>query len=337
MGKQTTTETDTTNYSAEPESGGGAGGTGGGKSYNGGGDGNGNEGEGRYWEEVSPFLAGLSRGIDAFPQDLRTEILSGMVPLMYVRRYVELQASMVMNMLMKLPGLRNKLLADPSLVFKLGIELGIGIFTKCSAEYQKRAPHFREEMDFVVANVLMALVADYMLVYVAAPTVVFNATRARKLGVFKRLFPSMRSFPKNAFQKVPMGMAPFTPLQRLGAISINGTKLFGIGAFASFVGVEITNTLIRTREKLAPDAPPSSHKPQDVVGTSLLYGAYMGISSNLRYQALAGVEERLLTKIFPQATSFTAASACLRIANTYLGSLLWVDTLRMVGMQPKEH
>jgi hypothetical protein len=39
-------------------------------------------------------------------------------------------------------GFRERLLADPSFLVKLGIEVGIGICTKCTAEYAKRQGTF---------------------------------------------------------------------------------------------------------------------------------------------------------------------------------------------------
>lgn len=49
------------------------------------------------------------------------------------------------------------------------LQVGIGIFTKSTAEYSKRGKHFWQEIDFVGANVAMALVADFMLVWLPAP------------------------------------------------------------------------------------------------------------------------------------------------------------------------
>lgn len=49
-------------------------------------------------------------------------------------------------------------------------QVGIGIFTKSTAEYTKRGKNFNNELDYVAANVLMALVADFMLVWLPAPT-----------------------------------------------------------------------------------------------------------------------------------------------------------------------
>ncbi len=64
---------------------------------------------------------------------------------------------------------RERLLADPSFMIKVAIECGIGVCTKCTAEYNKRGENFSKELDFVFANVLMAIVADFMLVWLPAP------------------------------------------------------------------------------------------------------------------------------------------------------------------------
>ena len=177
---------------------------------------------------------------------------------------------------------------------------------------------------------------------------VFNPARSRRLGLAATCFPFVRlsGMPKNAFQKVPLMMAPFSVAQRVGSLAVNGSKLFAVGTFASLIGTSATNVLICLRTKFKGNkkgelqggetsvAPKASH--QEVIKTSLLYGAYMGISSNVRYQMVAGIEERLLARIFSQSGNFALASGALRVANTYLGSLLWVDTLRLAGMQPAQ-
>lgn len=71
-------------------------------------------------------------------------------------------------------GFRERLLADPSFFTKLGIEVGIGIVTKVTAEYAKRGDNFTNEIDFVAANVVMAIIADFMLTWLPAPTMSFR-------------------------------------------------------------------------------------------------------------------------------------------------------------------
>ena len=95
-------------------------------------------------------------------------------------------------------------MADPSFFVKLGIECGIGIGTKCAAEAEKRKGRFSKELDFVTANVIMAIIADFMLVWLPAPTMSFATAASCKTpqNALTRFFACC---PDNAFQKVPKG------------------------------------------------------------------------------------------------------------------------------------
>ena len=55
---------------------------------------------------------------------------------------------------MRPAGFRERLLADPGFFVKLSIELGIGLVCKITAEAQKRGESFKNELDFVFANVV---------------------------------------------------------------------------------------------------------------------------------------------------------------------------------------
>lgn len=61
----------------------------------------------------------------------------------------------------------------------------------------------------------------------------------------------------------------------------------------------------------------------------------MSVSSNLRYQIIAGIiEERGIETIFKgQHQLCHILSFIVRTANTFVGSLLWVDFVRLLGMQ----
>lgn len=57
-----------------------------------------------------------------------------------------------------------------------------------------------------------------------------------------------------------------------------------------------------------------------------------------RYQIIAGVlEQRMLEPLLASKPGLLSV-ACLmaRTANTFLGSLLWVDFARLTGLQPKQ-
>ncbi|CAN1344485.1 Protein RETICULATA-RELATED 4, chloroplastic [Linum perenne] len=114
----------------------------------------------------------------------------------------------------------------------------------------------------------------------------------------------------------------------------NGAKLFVVGTSASLIGVGITNSLINLRKAVdksfageAEDVP--------ILSTSAAYGVYMAVSSNLRYQILAGViEQRILEPMLhEQKVLLSAICFAVRTGNTFLGSLMWVDYARWIGIQ----
>mmetsp|Transcript_10930 Transcript_10930/g.27592 ORF Transcript_10930/g.27592 Transcript_10930/m.27592 type:complete len:392 (+) Transcript_10930:236-1411(+) len=312
---------------------GGGDGTGGSSKGYGGGDGDGEgDGKGKHWVDASAFLSAIGRSVDSLPTNFGAKVTAGVIPVEILKRYIEMESNAVFRALMKIPAFRDKILADPSFIFKLGIEVGIGICTKCSAEYQKRKQNFRKEFDFVFANVLMALIADFMLVWLPAPSVSYTVSKAKHST--KQVLPFLSKLPQNAFQKVPIGMDRFSALQRGGAIGANGFKLFSIGVFASSVGVAVTNGLIALRERMTSEDAKGVSRPQNVLAMSLMYGGFMGTNANLRYQAVAGFEERVMSQVF-KGSLYSFSCAALRICNTFLGSLMWIDTLRLFGMQPK--
>lgn len=277
------------------------------------------------------MLLAAGRALESLPPDLAAALAAGKVSVEVLNRYLAFSGSALLAPLMKIPGFRERLLADPQFFVKVAIEVGIGIFTKSTAEYTKRGAQFKDELDFVAANVMMALVADFMLVWLPAPTLSF----APKLAVKRNAVSAfLASCPENAFQKVPTGYKPFTVAQRGGAVLRNGAKLLGVGFGASLLGVSCTNALIAARQFLDPAWAPQN-APQDVLAMSAAYASYMAVSSNLRYQVIAGVvEERGIEVLFKGSPALCSAlSFVVRTGNTFLGSLMWVDYLRLIGLQ----
>ncbi|KAI6675912.1 hypothetical protein NL676_036708 [Syzygium grande] len=170
------------------------------------------------------------------------------------------------------------------------MECGVGIFTKSAAELERRREKFTKELDFVFADVVMAIIADFMLVWLPAPTVSLRpplAPLAVNAGALSTFFYGC---PDNAFQ-VTLAGSSYSLLQRIGAILRNGAKLFVVGTGASLIGT---------------------------------------VSSNLRYQVLAGViEQRILEPLLHQHKIILSALCfAVRTGNTFLGSLMWVDYAR---------
>ncbi|CAM6112647.1 unnamed protein product [Calypogeia fissa] len=318
------------------DSGNGGAGRGGGGDGSSGGDGGEYEGSANQENKEASLavLATVGRSLESLPKYLAAAVEQGKIPPAVLERFLDLEKTSFRKWLMQFDGFRERLLADDLFLTKVGIECGVGLFTKTAAEYERRRENFSKELDFVIADVIMALVADFMLVWLPAPTVSLQPALAKNANALLRYFANC---PDNAFQVALKGTS-YSTLQRVGAIVRNGSKLLVVGTSASFLGTAATNGLIKLRntvDKSIVEKEKSEEVDVPILETSLAYGVYMAISSNLRYQILAGVvEQRVLEPLLGRRKlALSAASFAVRTGNTFLGSLLWVDYARWVGVQ----
>jgi len=261
---------------------------------------------------------------------LAVAVTEGRVPGAIINRYAELEKSALFRWLLQFGGFKERLLADDLFLAKVAMECGVGIFTKTAAELERRRENFMKEIDFVIADVVMAIVADFMLVWLPAPTVSLRPSLSIQAGWLSKLFYNC---PDNAFQVALRGTS-YSFLQRVGAIVRNGAKLFLVGTSASLVGTGATNLLINARKSIGEDYA-GDVEDVPIVATSIAYGVYMAVSSNLRYQILAGViEQRILEPwLHNKKLMLSILSFAARTGNTFVGSLLWVDYARWTGVQ----
>ncbi|CAL1371667.1 unnamed protein product [Linum trigynum] len=316
---------------SSPARGGGIGSGGRGEGGDGsGGGGGGDDAGSRNQAESLLALAEADRTLESLPKDLAAAIEAGRVPGAIVRRFFELEKSPILRWLLQFGGFKERLLADDLFLAKVAMECGVGIFTKTAAELEKRRENFSKELDFVFADVVMAIIADFMLVWLPAPTVALRPPLAVSAGSISTFFYSC---PDNAFQVAFAGTS-YSLVQRLGAIVRNGAKLFLVGTSASLIGVGVTNTLINLR-KAVDKSFAGEAEDMPILSTSAAYGVYMSVSSNLRYQVLAGViEQRILEPLLhEQKVLLSAICFVFRTGNTFLGSLMWVDYARWIGIQ----
>ncbi|KAL3611302.1 hypothetical protein D5086_002322 [Populus alba] len=66
-----------------------------------------------------------------------------------------------------------------------------------AAEYERRGENFFNELEVVFADVVMAIIADFMLVFLPAPTVSLRSPPAGNAGPIAQFF---HNCPDNAFQ-----------------------------------------------------------------------------------------------------------------------------------------
>ncbi|CAO2817371.1 unnamed protein product [Amaranthus hypochondriacus] len=303
---------------------------GGGNGGGGGGGGGDDNAEGKNREDALLVMAEVGRSLDSLPKDLASAVDAGRIPGLILGRFFELEKSPVFRWLLQFGGFKERLLADDLFLTKVGIECGIGIFTKTAAELQKRKENFKKELDFVTADVIMALVADFLLVWLPAPTISLRPPLAVTVGPVARFFYGC---PDNAFQIAVAG-TKYSSLQRIGALLRNGAKLFAVGTSSSVIGTGFTNLLINIRKAVDKSF---SREAEDIpmLATSMAYGVYLSISANLRYQLIAGVIEQRILEPLLHDRKLVLSVLCfaVRTGNTFLGSLMWVDFARLIGVQ----
>lgn len=144
--------------------------------------------------------------------------------------------------------------------------------------------------------------------------------------------------PDNAFQRARAGESYDVKTRGL-AVLLGGLKLFGVGFISSIGTLSVSNGVWAVRKTLHRDLsqkPPARRSP--VFKTAFVHGSFLGLSANLRYQAIAGIVEHWIADYFlaSQPLAGSALSFVARIANSYWGTGQWVDLARLTGLQSTE-
>jgi hypothetical protein len=206
---------------------------------------------------------------------------------------------------------------DIFFVRKLSIELSVGFITQTLAEFSKRGVSSFTELNLIAADLIQGVLSSFFSVYLAAPTSSITTAQPTVATASSSLETYFSRCPDNAFQRC--SVLNYTVLERGGALLKQAPGMFVTGCGGMAVGSILTHS--------APDI-------NALLLSSFATGVYVAVSTNLRYQAVAGIEERIidpLLKIFPYKRLHLLTIFVIRTTNTYLGSALLVDYLRFVN------
>ncbi|XP_017237503.1 protein RETICULATA-RELATED 1, chloroplastic [Daucus carota subsp. sativus] len=248
-------------------------------------------------------------------------------------RYLDLQGSAwPLGFLMKYcTMLRNRMLADPSFLFKVGTEVVIDSCCATFAEVQKRGKDFWSEFELYSADLLVGIVVDIALVGMLAPYARIGK-RAVSGGFLGRMQHVVGALPSSVFEAQRPG-SNFSLQQRIATYFYKGILYGSVGFGCGLIGQGIANMIMnakrsmRTSEKDIPVPP--------LVKSAVLWGVFLAVSSNTRYQIINGLESVVefspLAKNFPPvALAFTVG---VRFANNIYGGMQFVDWARLSGVQ----
>ncbi|KAL7611633.1 hypothetical protein Lser_V15G07962 [Lactuca serriola] len=340
LGK-TVTVTEVFDSKPDRESGGGDDGNGNSPPGNGGNGGGGGNEDDHEEKEFGPLMkfdevmkVAETQGVNLPPDMLEAAKATGLRKLI-LTRYMDLQGSgWALGFLMKYCAvLRNRMLADPSFLFKVGTEIVIDSCCATFAEVQKRGKDFWAEFELYAADLLVGIVVDIALVGMLAPYARIGKRTVASGGLFSGLKNSVAALPSSVFEFERPGCR-FSAQQRLATYFYKGLLYGSVGFGCGIIGQGIANMIMNAKRRMhtsdenLPRVPP-------LVKSAVLWGVFLAVSSNTRYQVINGLESVVealpLAKQVPVvAMAFTVG---VRFANNIYGGMQFVDWARWSGVQ----
>ncbi|GJN25007.1 hypothetical protein PR202_gb12789 [Eleusine coracana subsp. coracana] len=316
------------------------GGSGGGGNGDNGGEGGGDQGD-EGEDEFGPILSfeqvvqeAEKRGVSlpSLPADMVEAAKSVGIQKLLLIRYLDMQASVwpLGPAIRSCSLLRNRMLVDPAFLFKIGTEIVIDTCCATFAEVQKRGEEFWSEFELYAADMLVGVVVNVALVGMLAPYARFGGRSAS--GLLGRVRHAYDALPSSVFEAERPGYK-FSVQQRIGTYFFKGILYGSVGFFCGLVGQGIANLIMTAKRNVKKSEDDVPVPP--LLKTSALWGVFLGVSSNTRYQIINGLER--LVEASPIAKRVPAASLAftvgVRFANNVYGGMQFVDWARMTGCQ----
>ncbi|GBG64929.1 hypothetical protein CBR_g48677 [Chara braunii] len=284
-------------------------------------------------KEVQSIVA--VQGVD-LPDDMATAAVLTGIPALLLSRYIELQGlPWPLGPAIQSSGLlRERMLADPKFLFKVLTEITIDSGCATFAEVKKRGAEFWDEFEFYLSDLLVGIVLDVALVGMLAPIVTFGTVNHSSKGLQGSLSRILSQLPNSVFEAASPGRS-FTVNQRVATLFVKGAQYGVAGFLCGVVGQGIANTLMTFKRSLNKGKDGSDVPIPPLLKSAACWALFMGVSSNLRYQMINGmervVESSVMAKNVPLvAMAFTVG---IRFANNIYGGMQFVDLARWAGIQ----
>lgn len=214
-------------------------------------------------------------------------------------------------------GWKDRVDADSQFPFKVVMEELVGVSACILGDMVSRPNFGLNELDFVFSSLIVCSILNFLLMYILAPT---SSSSIQHLPSIFAKSPTSHMFEPG----------PYSLFNRVGTFVYKGGVFACAGFGAGLVGTAISNGLIMTRKKIDPSFEPPNKAPPMLLN-AFTWAAQLGISSNLRYQSLNGIEF-LLAKMVPPYV-FKSSVMVLRCLNNVAGGMSFVTLARFTGSQ----
>jgi hypothetical protein len=247
-------------------------------------------------------------------------------------KYIALQGlGLTSALARKLPWVRNRLLADDKFLFKVAAEVVIDTACATVAEVRKRGDEFWAEFEFYLSDLVVGVVLDVALVTLMAPKFVLGAKPVAAAG--GALSRWLSTVPSAVFEASVPGVRKYTLGSRFACVGVKFLEYSLAGIVCGLIGQGFANSLMLAKRHFAG---PSEHDVAvpPLVGTALVWGLFMGVSSNLRYQTVFGLErlvDATVARRVPQIAY--ATTVAIRFVNNVIGGEQFIDLARLCGVQ----
>lgn len=226
-------------------------------------------------------------------------------------------------------GWRDRVAADPDFPFKVLVEQVIGVGAAVLGDMSSRKDWGIHELDFVFSTVVVGSIMNFSLMYLLAKTPASAAT-AGSGNLLARLFD------ENTLKRMgaPGGnfFEPGFPIsKRFLNLGYKGVVFGLVGFCAGVIGTSLSNGLIAMRKRFDPNFEVQNKAP-GILANAGVWGTHMGISSNVRYQMLNGLDMVMAPAMPPSA--FKGVSSIIRLLNNIVGGMSFVTLAKLFNVQP---
>lgn len=225
-------------------------------------------------------------------------------------------------------GWNDRVAADPQFTYKVFIEQVIGVGASVLGDMASRPNWGLNELDFVFATLVVGSIVNFSLMYLLAPTASAAAAGA-STGLISRIF-SEQILTSWGAPGGHMFQSGFPLAKRALNFAYKGGIFAFIGMCAGLMGTTISNGLLLARKKMDPDFV-IQNEPPSIVGNASCWALHMGVSSNLRYQLLNGMDMVLQPRM--PSGAFRAFTSVVRGVNNAIGGISFVTIAKLFGVQ----
>lgn len=268
-------------------------------------------------ETVEAVLAEWFRSIRDLPAGMKQALEMGLISSAQMARFmtVNCRPNLARAFSRLAPGsisraFIGRVVGDPTFVFKAALEQAITIGAAVHWEVRHRGDKLKEEWDLALVNVLAQAACCGAVVWATAPSRTYGTTARFEWQM------ALQKLPNHVFDK-SYPLREFSLRSRAGGLLYKAAQLSLVGVGVGAAAGAASAGLVRLKKQRDPRSQPSVSVPS-VATSALGYGAFLGLSGNLRYQLLSGAD-RWMASHMNYTSLVIFGTTILRAVNNRLG------------------